>query len=506
MRDLISWVEENCQTHPIFHLYAPVGSGKTTIAKTLASHFSNRDDPTKDSLLATFFFSRTTEKRRNARAFIATIAYQVAMNLPPVATHVMDAVTGDPAIFDKNIFVQMRTLLLNPLRKACAVELKRGQATSNWPRLIVIDGLDGCDNTEIQISILKVIAELARYRPFPFAIFLSCRHELHIRNTLTDQLLSGLARKTDLSNSRYDSESDIRRFLESEFREIRNSHGVATGISLPSDWPGPKIIDMLVRKSSGHFIYPSVVVKYVGALDDDPADRLKVVLGLPESSIMIDSPTSEERPFRRLDALYSQILASIKSSHFTTVRNAFCFALVPYGGSMLLDEPQTRARLANLNGILVSVMNHKQTGRRAEIAVAFLHSSFSDFLLDPARSGRFYIDLQGAHAHIAVYLLNNYIENNSEPPLDSAPLACSLCCSLTAGKESSARAIYSLIGHLREAAPTEALRHTLRRMSEVTTFTKIFNNCNRPDDLGLSFDVWKVLQSLASCLGNMVGV
>jgi len=193
--------------------------------------------------------------------------------------------------------------------------------------------------------------------------------------------------------------------------EIRNSHCATTGIILPPDWPGSGIIDILVRKSSGHFIYPSVVVKYVGALDDNPADRLKVVLGLPENST--DSPTAEERPFRQLDALYSQILASVKPHYLPTVFNAFSFALVPYGGSMLLDKPTTKARLANLKGILISVLNHRRRGRRDEIAVAFLHSSFSDYLLDPARSGQYYIDLEGAHADIALYLLENYIENNS---------------------------------------------------------------------------------------------
>ena len=495
MRDLIHWFEQDCRTYPIYHLYAPVGSGKTVVAKTLADHFSNYDKPSENFLLATFFFSRTTENRSNARAFIATIAYQVAKNLPPVATYIMEATTSDPAIFDKNIFVQLRTLLLNPLRKACAVELECGRATSHWPRLFVIDGLDECNNTETQINILRVITELARYRPFPLAIFLSCRPELHIRNAFADPHVSGLALETDLSNVRYDSESDIRRFLESKFREIHNSHYVTTGIRLPPDWPGPEIIEMLVAKSSGHFIYPSVVVKYVGALDYNPVDRLKDVLGL-----------AEEQPFKQLDALYSEILASIKPNYLRTVRNAFSFALVPYGGSMLLDEPKIRARLANLEGILISLVNHRRKGTMAGISVAFLHSSFSDFLLDPARSGLYYIDLKGAHADIAVYLLKKYIENNSEPPFHFVLLGCSLGCSLTAGKESSARAIYSLIGHLRAAAPTEALRHNLRRMSEVTTFTKIFNNCNRPDDLGLSFDVWKVLQSLASCLGQLVGV
>jgi len=497
MQDLIHWFEQDSRTYPIYHLYAPVGSGKTAIAKTLADNLSNYDDLSRNSVLATFFFSRTTESRSNAQAFIATIAYQVAKNLPPVAAYIMEAAISDPAIFEKDIFVQMHTLLLNPLRIACTVERERGQTTSHWPRLFVIDGLDECHSTQTQINILGVIAELALYRPLSLAIFLSCRPVLHIRITFADPHLSRLALKISLSNE-YESDSDIRTFLELKFREIRNTHCVTTGIILPSCWPGPEIIDILVRRSSGHFIYPSIVVNYVGALDDNPSDRLKVICGLLGHKV-----AAEERPFRRLDALYSQVLASIQPNSLPTILNAFSFALV---GSMLLDVPKTTVPLAGIEGVLLSVLSHRRKGGRAELEVSFLQISFRDFLLDPARSGRYHIDLKGAHASVAIYLLQNYIEDNSEPSFDSTLLTFLLCCSMAAGRESSARAIYSLIGHLRMAAPTEALLHKLQLMGEVTTFTKIFKNCNRPDDLGSWFDVWKVLQSLGTCLGQLVGV
>ena len=56
MKDLFNWVESDYQNHPIYHLYAPLGSGKTTIAKTLSDHFSKRDEHSNKLLLASFFF------------------------------------------------------------------------------------------------------------------------------------------------------------------------------------------------------------------------------------------------------------------------------------------------------------------------------------------------------------------------------------------------------------------------------------------------------------------
>ena len=408
-KDLIEWVQNIERRHPICHLYAPAGSGKTAIAKTLSDHFSDFEACSHRYLLASFFFSRTIEGRNNAQRFIATIVYQVAVNLPCTKQFVVEAVLNDPAIFDKDLRTQMEKLILEPLSKACPlpIQAEREAERLRWPRLLVIDGLDECRGEETQVEILSIISDLAHRRPFPLAIFISCRPEIHIRRAFQElDLLNRLSINISLSNE-YSSKDDIRLFLESKFAEIREAH--SENMTFSSDWPGKEILNALVRKSSGHFIYASVVANYVGMNDDNPVKRLRVVLGLAES-------VSDEKPFTQLDTLYMRILESIRPKHLPIITDAFSFSLEPALwpeqpgriSKLLLDEPDLRVGLAKLKGILVDFSLIPFLG----FHVTFLHSSFIDFLLDSDRSGKYHISVAEAHANIAVYILNRHIENS----------------------------------------------------------------------------------------------
>jgi hypothetical protein len=407
MRDLIQWVDDDAKTQPIYYLYAPAGSGKTAIAKTLVDKFSDIEDPPERRILASFFFARTYLHRNNAERLIPTIAYQVAINLPCTARFIMDAIARDPAIVHRDLRVQMRTLVIDPLRKAW-LEANQQEKRPSWPRLLVIDGLDECHEKKTQINILEVLSELANNRPFPFCIFLSCRPEVDIRATFAKEPLNRLSLKTNLTK-KYHSKDDIRLYLESKFNDICIAH--RNNVSFPPDWPGKETIDRLIRKSSGHFIYPSVVAKYIGASSDNPVQRLKIVCGLAESS-------GDENPFAQLDALYAHILDSIQPLHLQTVANVFSFALVPhppnpreklyFTGYLLLDDSELRIGLDSLQGILVELsQDHKNF-----IHFRFLHASFSDFILDDRRSGTYHIGLPEAHQNIAIYLIDRHIENS----------------------------------------------------------------------------------------------
>ena len=497
-KDLIEWVQNIEQRHSIYHLYAPAGSGKTAIAKTLSDHFSDFGD-----LLASFFFSRTIETRNTAQRFIATIAYQVALNLPCTKQFVVEAFLNDPAIVHKNLRTQMEKLILEPLSKACSlpIQVERAAERLEWPRLLVIDGLDECHGEETQVEILSVISDLAHRRPFPLAIFISCRPEIHIRKAFQElDLLNRLSRKISLSNE-YSSKDDIRLFLESKFAEIREAH--SKNMPFPSDWPGKEILNALVRKSSGHFIYASVVTNYVGVNDDNPIERLRVVLGLAESA-------NDEKPFTQLDTLYTRILESIRARHLPIIMDAFSFSLEPVlwpeqpgrismDGQLLLDEPDLRVGLAKLKGILVDVSHFPFHG----VHVNFLHSSFSDFLLDSDRSGTFHISVAEAHANIAVYLLKRHIMDTSGASISEIDI--SKCFHFVVVNESlSKTAIASLVTHLPFAAPKNELHCQLQRLNHPQLVVNVIKLCNSLDEHGVFFDAGAVLHGLIGSLGKSV--
>ena len=394
----------------------------------------------------------------------------------------------------------MEKLILEPLSKACVLSIREAERLE-WPRLLVIDGLDECHGEETQVEILSMISDLAHRGPFPLAIFISCRPEIHIRNAFQElHLLNRLSRKISLSNE-YSSKDDIRLFLESKFAEIREAH--SKNMPFPSDWPGKEILNALVRKSSGHFIYASVVTNYVGVNDDNPVERLRVVLGLAEG-------VDDEKPFTQLDTLYTRILESTRARYLPVIMDAFSFSLEPVlwpeqprrsslSWQLLLDEPDLRVGLAKLTGILVDFSSVFFHG----VHVNFLHSSFSDFLLDSDRSGTYHISVAEAHANIAVYLLNRHIMDTSGASISEIDIS-KYFPFVVVSKSLSKAAIESLVTHLPFAAPKNELHCQLQRLNHPQLVVNVIRLCNSPDELGVCFDVGEGLQRLIGSLWKSV--
>lgn len=377
----------------------------------LADHFDNPAND-RNQLLASFFFSRTVQGRNNTQHLITTISFQMAVHIPSTAPYIAKAILHDPSIFRKDLFSQLSSLVIQPLGEAYQSATQQDQP-KRWPQLIIIDGLDECigkPKESAQVQVLQVIAQLARYSQlFPFAIFLSCRPEPHIKGEFQNHRLARMSIKTSLSNI-YDSEQDIRHFLSSQFRDIRSTHSRI--VKLPPDWPGQEVIDFLVQKSSGHFIYPSVVIKYIQIFNKNPIDRLNVILGLAKQS-------NDEKPFAQLDALYLHILDSIEVEHRSTALDVFNFTLavsdadkvqrlsmpfVTFNPIPTLRNGDWKYSLLGLEDILIKFTDNG--------LIKFLHDSLSDFLLDPNRSGKYHINLGHAHATIVTHTLD-YIKEGA---------------------------------------------------------------------------------------------
>ena len=94
----------------IIWLYGPAGAGKSAIAQTIAELcYAQR------RLLASFFFSRSDPRRNNDTSLAASLAYQIALNIPQSRTLIERVVENDPAIFQQTFQAQFNALILEPL-------------------------------------------------------------------------------------------------------------------------------------------------------------------------------------------------------------------------------------------------------------------------------------------------------------------------------------------------------------------------------------------------------
>ncbi|KAF8171692.1 hypothetical protein BJ912DRAFT_820821, partial [Pholiota molesta] len=85
---------------------------------------------------------------------------------------------------------------------------------------------------------------------------------------------------------------DIRRFLVDKFGEIKQNHRLKH--YLPINWPPASSLEEIVDKSSGQFIFASVVINYLSSPRSNPARQLEVIRG-----IRLRDPSSQN-PFAHL--------------------------------------------------------------------------------------------------------------------------------------------------------------------------------------------------------------
>ena len=366
----------------ILWMYGPAGAGKTAIAHDIA-HRCNLEK----LLLASFFFSRADPARSNAKSLIATIAYQIAINMPGTREKMVASIEQDPLILTRSLEAQATALIIDPLREPLEAGYFNVAASR---RLIIIDGLDECDTPAVQCSVLQLISFLFHEYHLPLLILVASRPESHLTHSFTVGSLPEFHTTLALDDT-YMPDDDIWRFLTDNFSQVKDTHRMS-GYLDPS-WPSIDVLEGLIKKSSGQFIYASTVVKYVSSIRHHPADRLNVVLGIRPPH------HAREMPFGELDALYTHIFSSVEHREtvllilgFYLLRDWYIYPSMEIRNLehfFLLNRGDIEMLFGDLSSLVV-ISN-------VELYIHLLHASLGDFLLDPARSKEFYIDLSNIH-------------------------------------------------------------------------------------------------------------
>ncbi|KAF4613047.1 hypothetical protein D9613_010726 [Agrocybe pediades] len=362
---------------PILWMKGGAGAGKSAIARSVAERCSD-----EGLLLGTFFFGAADPTRNHVKSLVATLSYQISIILPEFRDMVTGFIEDDMLIFDRSIRTQFSTLVIRPLSMVLA---NRPAASTITPQLIIIDGLDECSSIESQRDLLFTLQEVTNTTTH--IRFLICsRPESHLNSAFSLPHMVTTLHNIFLDDD-YTATEDIRVYLGGKFEQIKEGHVFKH--TLPDPWPTPEMVDTLVDKSSGQFIYAATVVKYVDSPRHRPDQRLNAIFKL--------RPPFKDLPFTELDALYRLIIS--KAEDVSTVLDILAFPAL-YGRYPLrdieailqLEQGSVEILLADLYTIITIIDGH----------VGFLHKSLTDFLAEPQRAGDLYQDLSKAPlSHIA---------------------------------------------------------------------------------------------------------
>ncbi|KAF9551088.1 hypothetical protein CPC08DRAFT_318056 [Agrocybe pediades] len=334
--------------------------------------------------LASFFFNRSDSTRNHAGSLVATLAYQLYCAFPEteVQTEILSAIKKDPLIFKKTIQQQFTSLIIRPLVTHYSKDQTIQQCV---PFLIIIDGLDECTDRTAQKAILTGLAESVRDSNLHIPILVASRPEQDTKLSFSSKYLKDMHTNLSLDlQSEREAESDIRLYLFDRFAEIKDDFDSrTTGRNLARDWPGDKVIETLVWKSSRQFVYAATVIRYVESPRHRPDNRLDIILN--------HRPVKGDHPFAELDSLYTTILESAldieKVLHVLSlylVDSKICCPIIEK--LLSYDEGEVETLFCDMSA-LIEIWEYKD-----QLYLRFLHASFEDYLLDAARSKQFHIN------------------------------------------------------------------------------------------------------------------
>ncbi|KAJ7724376.1 hypothetical protein B0H16DRAFT_1596531 [Mycena metata] len=377
---VLAWTANTLHGPRVLWVHGHPGSGKSAIAQTVAEYCARGGQ-----LGATFFFSHGEGDLSDGRVFFPTIAYKLAGAIPELRAPLSRAIQSAPSLLGQPLEVQVKKLIVEPFRSA-----SREFAS---PMLIVIDALDACNGPEMQHRILTLLAQLVIVHHLPLCFLLTSRPTPHLRATFDSPIFRKLTTRISLDN--FTSNADVRHFLRNEFARIHHLHNPSMR-GIPAPWPPEDVIELLVQKSGGQFLYAALVVKYVEDGAGNPDERLrKVVLAAVSSS-------SVSAGFTPTDQLYHHIL-SAHPDPAALLRIlgplVVLYAPLPERDLELLIGVSAGSVQGTLRGMqsLVDVPNPDPT-RVSPHRVRIPQASTAEFLVDIHRALMFWVDRGRYHA------------------------------------------------------------------------------------------------------------
>jgi NACHT domain-containing protein len=375
----------------MFWLNGLAGTGKSTIARTVArKYFDN------DQLGASFFFSRGGGDVGHSRKFFTTIAMQLAHKSQYLQQHISDALRKNNDIVTQSLGDQWRQLVFGPLLKLSG---------SSYPSfyVVVIDALDECDNDEDIQTIVKLLAEVQRLRTVRLRVLLTSRPEVPIRHGFYQ--ISDTEHQDFVLHHISPSivDHDITIFLKYNLELIGKKKP-----SLGACWPGEETVKQLVQIASGLFIWAATACRFI-----QEVEKVFLIRKRLAAVLQTDGLIEEQRPEKYLNKIYTTVLRhSIPVECSNTEKEEFLSILRDILGSIVtLLSPlsvYSLSRLVNyqpdeVDDCLEDLHAILDIPRDYTRVLRLHHPSFRDFLLnqDRCKDTNFWVDEKEANKTLA---------------------------------------------------------------------------------------------------------
>ena len=392
--EIESWAKDFTKS-PVFWLNGLAGTGKSTIAQTIAGRMF------ADSLLgASFFCSRDFQDRSNLHFIFPTLAFQLAHKYPDFRARFVSLLQSNPDVAHESLCSQMEKLIVKPLQ---SVDLET---------VIVIDALDECKDDEPSSAILSVLGQFIKQIP-RVKFFITGRPEPRIKTGFRLPLLEDITNVIVLHNVPPSQiNNDIQLFLKHELSKLAQWRGLGR-------WPSDKDLNILCHRAAGLFVYAVATVKFLGSNAHLPQEQLDVIVNLPDCTDYEGKTCFNSEA--TLDSLYVSIFEVAFGKHDSDVHSKVRSTI---GAVVLVVNPLPPSGIVELIGmdpekvkLFLTLVQSLLILEGPDQPVKPFHKSFPDFITNPLRCAdtRFYVSPGHLHLELlknCLRVMNNGLEQN----------------------------------------------------------------------------------------------
>src|SRR5258706_2908674 len=380
LKEIIGWVTNKSEQKDvlqgnIYWLYGFPGIGKTSLAHSICAKLHDQRQ-----LAGSFFCRRDDADLSVPRNILPTLINKLAVIFPLFRSVVANRLRNDPNLtpqsMEESIFLDfIRSVPRHPKQTL----------------VFVIDALDECGDDQSRSHILNVLNDAAAQAPW-LRIIITIRPEADIQRFF-DSLAQSSNFRCDLAADE-EASSDLRTFAKSQFDLI------ASKWYLPTPWPEESLINEVITRANGLFIFVKTLVLVLKECDD------------PEKSLKAALQGSVGPGLNSAYGLYSSILRSRKvpvNAEFKRMIGVL-LATPPY--RPLCED--TIAKLAGMRPGLVrkwmddlSSLLYRDEGANGGIRVR--HLSISEFFVSDGHPSEYQINLRDANVHLGIACLETML-------------------------------------------------------------------------------------------------
>ena len=270
IHDICMWIDSTTQ-ECILWLSGPAGSGKSSVANSVAMIFDRRKH-----LGACFCFNHDTEGLNSPNNHFGNLCYQLAHFDKGLRSKVLPVIETMGHVGGSSLHTQAKKLIVETTH---AANLK-------GPVVVVIDALDESGTRQTRNELLNAIAAEFPKLPQSVRVIITSRDEPDI-----DNLLCQCSKKMHM-NSTMGTAKDIASYIQHRMKIIQQHS------CLPPSWPSADKLQKLNSQAEQLFIWASVACNFVE--DGNPVRQLNHLLNV--------SNVAGGSSLTQLDRLYTRIL------------------------------------------------------------------------------------------------------------------------------------------------------------------------------------------------------